>query len=206
MGRAAGFADRARQVIAPLRGTGAEATPFPYDGAKKGSVGHWSGERYRPRHRQASARVRLESRRHRSAGQRVAPGFSAGEPQRAGHRRRRARRRCRLGRGRRDRPPLRPARCGGLQCRHHDPQADPPSDACRMASRHRHQSNRGISARPRRRKTIAQSARRDRHDCLDARIDVGSRIPSPIPRPKAASLRSRTRSPSVSGRTCASIA
>ena len=61
-----------------------------------------------------------------------------------------------------------------LQCRHHDPQAASPPHAGRMASRHRHQSDCGVSARARRRKTAAQSARRDRHHRLDACADVGA--------------------------------
>ena len=39
---------------------------------------------------------------------------------------------------------LRPARCHRLQRRHHDPQAAAPADARRMASRHRHQSDRDV--------------------------------------------------------------
>ena len=69
---------------------------------------------------------------------------------------------------------LRPARCGGLQRRHHDPQTAAPADARRMASRHRHQSHRGVPAGARRRAAAAQSARRHRPHRLDPGADVGA--------------------------------
>ena len=114
--------------------------------ARTGRARHRGRERHRPRHRAASARRRLVRRGARSAedaARAAVPRLGAlGDDHRRRRRRRDRRARCGAHRAR----ALRPARRGGLQRRHHDPPADPPAVARRLAPRHRHQPDRDVPA------------------------------------------------------------